>query len=105
MSISSHNSARSLLAIFGSRLGLDRKSTRLNSSHRTISYAVFCVKKDQLRGDVSADGAQGGVALVVGPDRGEGGAADALDAPDDHARRGARRARIGGEDGGGGTLV
>src|SRR5207248_11608352 len=26
-------------------LGTDRKSTRLNSSHRTISYAVFCLKK------------------------------------------------------------
>src|SRR5437867_6744218 len=26
-------------------IGLDRKSTRLNSSHRTISYAVFCLKK------------------------------------------------------------
>src|SRR5207248_10265336 len=25
---------------------LDRKSTRLNSSHRTISYAVFCLKKE-----------------------------------------------------------
>src|SRR5437867_1473771 len=25
--------------------GEDRKSTRLNSSHRTISYAVFCLKK------------------------------------------------------------
>src|SRR5438094_1990047 len=25
--------------------GSDRKSTRLNSSHRTISYAVFCLKK------------------------------------------------------------
>src|SRR5437867_9487733 len=25
--------------------GPDRKSTRLNSSHRTISYAVFCLKK------------------------------------------------------------
>src|SRR5437879_10193204 len=25
--------------------GLDRKSTRLNSSHRCISYAVFCLKK------------------------------------------------------------
>src|SRR5207248_10501301 len=24
---------------------IDRKSTRLNSSHRTISYAVFCLKK------------------------------------------------------------
>src|SRR3989454_6251795 len=29
----------------GSILGLDRKSTRLNSSHLVISYAVFCLKK------------------------------------------------------------
>src|SRR5437879_7676834 len=27
------------------RTGPDRKSTRLNSSHRCISYAVFCLKK------------------------------------------------------------
>src|ERR1017187_6987229 len=27
-------------------LHLDRKSTRLNSSHRCISYAVFCLKKE-----------------------------------------------------------
>src|SRR5437764_15347206 len=27
------------------RLLIDRKSTRLNSSHRCISYAVFCLKK------------------------------------------------------------
>src|SRR5690606_18723993 len=27
------------------RVGLDRKSTRLNSSHVKISYAVFCLKK------------------------------------------------------------
>src|SRR5207244_9429314 len=27
--------------------GLDRKSTRLNSSHQIISYAVFCLKKTQ----------------------------------------------------------
>src|SRR3989454_7714474 len=26
-------------------IGLDRKSTRLNSSHLVISYAVFCLKK------------------------------------------------------------
>src|SRR5437763_9979407 len=26
-------------------VGVDRKSTRLNSSHRCISYAVFCLKK------------------------------------------------------------
>src|SRR5438067_9990322 len=30
----------------GARVGsLDRKSTRLNSSHVSISYAVFCLKK------------------------------------------------------------
>src|SRR5258708_26308873 len=27
------------------RMGADRKSTRLNSSHQIISYAVFCLKK------------------------------------------------------------
>src|SRR5437773_11806317 len=29
-------------------LGADRKSTRLNSSHITISYAVFCLKKKKI---------------------------------------------------------
>src|SRR5437867_9128423 len=29
----------------------DRKSTRLNSSHRTSSYAVFCLKKKRKRQD------------------------------------------------------
>src|SRR2546428_10344320 len=29
--------------------GRDRKSTRLNSSHDQISYAVFCLKKKKLR--------------------------------------------------------
>src|SRR3989454_5984814 len=32
------------LRIIANRLG-DRKSTRLNSSHLVISYAVFCLKK------------------------------------------------------------
>src|SRR5436189_762954 len=31
------------------RLPLDRKSTRLNSSHRCISYAVFCLKKKKTK--------------------------------------------------------
>src|SRR2546422_4661747 len=41
----------------GPRRGQDRKSTRLNSSHGYISYAVFCLKKkkrhrsDQFRVD------------------------------------------------------
>src|ERR1017187_1793276 len=33
----------------------DRKSTRLNSSHRCISYAVFCLKKTHI-GDPHASG-------------------------------------------------
>src|SRR5256885_8082985 len=31
--------------IIDARNNLDRKSTRLNSSHLVISYAVFCLKK------------------------------------------------------------
>src|SRR5215475_15618922 len=31
----------------------DRKSTRLNSSHVKISYAVFCLKKKKKRDDLS----------------------------------------------------
>src|SRR2546430_12403791 len=36
------------------RAVLDRKSTRLNSSHSQISYAVFCLKKKN-QPDVSRD--------------------------------------------------
>src|SRR5437773_8679331 len=39
----SFSSSRAIWAIPSSRR--DRKSTRLNSSHITISYAVFCLKK------------------------------------------------------------
>src|SRR2546428_6212034 len=36
--------------VFASRSNpLDRKSTRLNSSHDQISYAVFCLKKKSFR--------------------------------------------------------
>src|SRR3712207_7473716 len=35
------------LAIAGLIMAADRKSTRLNSSHANISYAVFCLKKKQ----------------------------------------------------------
>src|SRR3712207_7851860 len=34
------------LAVHGrDRIAVDRKSTRLNSSHANIAYAVFCLKK------------------------------------------------------------
>src|SRR3712207_8676407 len=37
--------------------GRDRKSTRLNSSHANISYAVFCLKKKSIeRGSQGANG-------------------------------------------------
>src|SRR5438552_12973681 len=32
----------------------DRKSTRLNSSHQIISYAVFCLKKKKIK-DINSD--------------------------------------------------
>src|SRR5439155_21139978 len=32
-------------SVVGDLISLDRKSTRLNSSHVAISYAVFCLKK------------------------------------------------------------
>src|SRR3712207_8036781 len=38
-----HGSARISLTVLAGFL--DRKSTRLNSSHANISYAVFCLKK------------------------------------------------------------
>src|SRR5436309_4442903 len=37
--------ASRLLESVDERMRLDRKSTRLNSSHVKISYAVFCLKK------------------------------------------------------------
>src|SRR3712207_7137102 len=40
-------SKREYESVFGPFLqDLDRKSTRLNSSHANISYAVFCLKKN-----------------------------------------------------------
>src|SRR3712207_8904515 len=45
--------------------GLDRKSTRLNSSHANISYAVFCLKKKQTAGRLRfVDGAASPVGHV-----------------------------------------
>src|SRR3712207_7028974 len=34
------------LSLRATRIARDRKSTRLNSSHANISYAVFCLKKN-----------------------------------------------------------
>src|SRR5438552_10410790 len=47
-------------------LRVDRKSTRLNSSHQIISYAVFCLKKkkDVDEGEGGDDEAEGAVEDV-----------------------------------------
>src|SRR5258708_39031987 len=37
-----------LLVVFPDLFETDRKSTRLNSSHQIISYAVFCLKKKKI---------------------------------------------------------
>src|SRR3712207_6864659 len=42
---SSFQAVENLTYMVGPLLGGDRKSTRLNSSHANISYAVFCLKK------------------------------------------------------------
>src|SRR5688572_32183396 len=46
------NSDRSFIARTNHRIRVllrDRKSTRLNSSHSQISYAVFCLKKKKIK--------------------------------------------------------
>src|SRR2546426_8880359 len=48
---------------FGS--SLDRKSTRLNSSHLVISYAVFCLKKKTSRRFPPTRGAS--LSTLLGP--------------------------------------
>src|SRR2546426_8034618 len=54
----------------------DRKSTRLNSSHLVISYAVFCLKKKKIttaRRCRSPGGARPRVAGLAGSSAGGGG--------------------------------
>src|SRR2546430_13696086 len=48
---------------------LDRKSTRLNSSHSQISYAVFCLKKKKtyVAPALAADGSQRAATVSVSP--------------------------------------
>src|SRR5258708_23011437 len=46
---------------------LDRKSTRLNSSHQIISYAVFCFKKKKKDKIAYSGSSRGHVACVSSP--------------------------------------
>src|SRR5437879_11642004 len=44
---------RPLVWVHAPSVGEDRKSTRLNSSHRCTSYAVFCLKKKTMNRPVA----------------------------------------------------
>src|SRR2546428_5061477 len=48
-SANSSNAASTKARASTTAAGRDRKSTRLNSSHDQISYAVFCLKKKKIR--------------------------------------------------------
>src|SRR5258708_24323019 len=47
--VSRYSSQTQLGCAAGRVAGRDRKSTRLNSSHQIISYAVFCLKKKNIK--------------------------------------------------------
>src|SRR5260221_1352487 len=55
--------AHAFLPAFWAKL-TDRKSTRLNSSHTVISYAVFCLKKHDVSPIFSSPRRRGTVALA-----------------------------------------
>src|SRR2546426_2773972 len=49
------------------RCGEDRKSTRLNSSHLVISYAVFCLKKKKINYVLDAEPVKTNLVTVIRP--------------------------------------
>src|SRR4051794_8582161 len=53
--ISTQNAVEKHLALEGKTRHEDRKSTRLNSSHPSISYAVFCLKKKKKKRRIEDD--------------------------------------------------
>src|SRR5437588_5614817 len=57
-----------MIAVFASgahRHVSDRKSTRLNSSHTVISYAVFCLKKKKNTGFIPGEDRERGLDFVL----------------------------------------
>src|SRR5437667_1790538 len=60
-----HRNVRTTLVLDGRR---DRKSTRLNSSHITISYAVFCLKKKKPIDRTASDLLQHHLLYVPAPE-------------------------------------
>src|ERR1022692_4875270 len=45
---------------------LDRKSTRLNSTHLVISYAVFCLKKNEVQNVICSESRSNQVLIFAG---------------------------------------
>src|SRR5689334_24473082 len=52
--------ANGMVTYWTAETGEDRKSTRLNSSHSSISYAVFCLKKKKDTTNCNGRGQNGG---------------------------------------------
>src|SRR5690242_20809881 len=65
----SHTSWKATTRLSSSIRRTDRKSTRLNSSHMSISYAVFCLKKktrkSRKKGPDMDDTAHRAIAIVA----------------------------------------
>src|SRR5205814_10392582 len=59
-------SERSAVSGRASRRGTDRKSTRLNSSHLGISYAVFCLKKKKKKKKIKPSHNQKRISPLIG---------------------------------------
>src|SRR2546429_5847615 len=57
--------ARGAAAHEARRQGRDRKSTRLNSSHGYISYAVFCLKKKKNTRSIMMERKHSSVLLTI----------------------------------------
>src|SRR5437763_3110866 len=57
------------VVIGAAQCALDRKSTRLNSSHRCISYAVFCLKKKRVSKNASSMSRSGHHSVNPHPER------------------------------------
>src|SRR5438445_5181901 len=55
-STAGHRPEAASVHVSGSAHLSDRKSTRLNSSHANISYAVFCLKKKKSKHTTAYDG-------------------------------------------------
>src|ERR1035441_5162060 len=52
-----------LTLLFASKNETDRKSTRLNSSHLGISYAVFCLKKKKTKTNKQKEDQRGSMSI------------------------------------------